>query len=336
MKVYVVSENEFLTLSLKLYEKILNKLKEWENFNCTQDILHKVQIANDFPGKTCAKVTIHGIPNSGVPVAYNIVSLLNDNPEFRLKYYAAVSFKPTSNFIVDIIRDSGKTKEQYSKIIHDPDCFFALIDKKESGLTDYWIKFPWETLKLGDISETSPENIPLQFLEYIGENTKREGLLGTPSRVIDLWNYQYSGYNVDIEGLFINSSESNIDKMIVLDNLEYYSTCECHLLPIFGKCYIGYIPNKKIIEVSKLIQLVDAFSQRLQMQENLTQQIAGAIMKYLEPMGVGVIMTGNSMCMRMVSQGIQKQEPTLKTFAVLGAFKEFVGARNEFLNLIAL
>jgi len=192
-------------------------------------------------------------------------------------------------------------------------------------------------MHLEDIKMTNKlrqgKDIIVEFLKYIGEYPSREGLLDTPSRVVKSWDFLYSGYKADVDSLFVKFDAVDTDQMIVLDNIEFYSTCEHHLLPFYGKCHIAYIPKKKVIGVSKLARLVEVFSRRLQIQENLTAQIANTIMDKLDPLGVAVIMTAQHFC--MTSRGVQKQNSVMKTSCLKGVFGQ-PEVRAEFLKLITI
>lgn len=171
------------------------------------------------------------------------------------------------------------------------------------------------------------------LLIKIGEDPKREGLLKTPERVEKSYKYLTSGYheNIDeiVNGAFFKSEDN---EMIVINNIEFYSLCEHHMLPFYGKCHIAYIPNKTILGLSKFSRITDHFARRLQIQERLTTQIAEYVEKILQPMGVGVVIESSHLCMMM--RGVQKQNSFATTSALRGKFKSDIRTRNEFLNLI--
>ncbi|MCK4799253.1 MAG: GTP cyclohydrolase I FolE [Spirochaetes bacterium] len=172
-----------------------------------------------------------------------------------------------------------------------------------------------------------------ELLIKIGENPDREGLRDTPIRVEKAYNFLTKGYNQDIKNI-VNKAvfESENNEMIIVKDIEFYSLCEHHLLPFFGKCHIAYIPNKKIIGLSKLSRITDHFSRRLQIQERLTSLIAKCIEEVLQPLGVGVVIEAMHLCMMM--RGVQKQNSYAITSALRGMFKSDSRTRNEFLNLI--
>jgi GTP cyclohydrolase IA len=172
-----------------------------------------------------------------------------------------------------------------------------------------------------------------KMLALIGEDPNREGLRRTPERFEKAFRYLTSGYRQDPERL-LNGAMFSVcyDNMVVVKDIELYSLCEHHLLPFFGKCHVAYIPNKKVVGLSKIARLVNMFARRLQIQERLTSQIAKAIQDRLSPEGVGVVIEARHLC--MVMRGVEKQHSSAMTSAMLGAFRENKQTRDEFLSLI--
>ena len=172
-----------------------------------------------------------------------------------------------------------------------------------------------------------------KLLQEVGEDPTREGLLKTPARVAKSWVYFSRGYNQDLDDVVNNAifKESSKD-MVVVRDVEFFSLCEHHLLPFFGKAHVGYIPDGQIIGLSKIPRIIDMFSRRLQVQERLTNQIAEAIHTVLNPVGVAIVMEGRHMCMQM--RGVEKQNSLATTSTMLGKFRESVRTRNEFMSLI--
>jgi GTP cyclohydrolase I len=167
----------------------------------------------------------------------------------------------------------------------------------------------------------------------LGEDPTRQGLLKTPERAAQAIVDLTAGYTQNLDGI-INGAiyESDNDEMVILKDIEFYSLCEHHLLPFVGKCHIGYLPNKKVIGISKIARIVDHFSKRLQIQENLTKQIADCLLDKIDAKGVGVIIEAQHFCMMM--RGVQKQNSTMSTSMMLGLFRSDDKTRAEFLSLI--
>lgn len=182
-----------------------------------------------------------------------------------------------------------------------------------------------------NIEET--KNLVKQLLVQIGENPNREGLLKTPERIARAWEYLTNGYGKDVDEIMNKAVfKEKYDEMVIVKNIDFYSMCEHHLLPFFGKVHVAYIPNGKIIGLSKIPRLVEIFARRLQVQERLTQQIADTLNEYLQPDGVGVVIEAMHMCMMM--RGVEKQNSVATTSAMHGSFKEDQRTREEFLTLI--
>lgn len=171
-----------------------------------------------------------------------------------------------------------------------------------------------------------------EIIDFLGEDVEREGLIETPKRVQKAYEEIFSGYKQNPKDLMKTFQEGTCEEMVILKNCEFYSTCEHHMFPFFGHISIGYIPNKKVIGISKLARLVDCFSKRMQIQERMTTQIADTIMNELDARGVFVICEGVHFCMR--SRGVKKQDASMVTSAIRGVFKENAEARQEFLSLI--
>jgi GTP cyclohydrolase I len=172
-----------------------------------------------------------------------------------------------------------------------------------------------------------------KLLQEIGEDASREGLQKTPRRASAAFLYLTKGYRDNIDKIINNAIfESDNDEMIIVKDIELYSLCEHHLLPFFGKCHVGYLPNGKIIGLSKVARIVDVFARRLQVQENLTKQIAETLMRYTHAKGVGVVIEAKHLCMMM--RGVEKQNSLMKTSCMLGQFRSQSSTRAEFLSLI--
>jgi GTP cyclohydrolase I len=176
-------------------------------------------------------------------------------------------------------------------------------------------------------------NLVSQLLKALGESPRRNGLVKTPERVAKALLFMTKGYHEDIERL-LNGALFPIeyDEMVIVKDIDFFSMCEHHMLPFFGKCHVGYLPNKKVVGLSKIPRVVDAFARRLQVQERLTTQIAETLKRKLDAHGVAVVMEARHLCMMM--RGVEKQNTLAVTSSMLGAFRTQDQTRNEFLKLI--
>ena len=172
-----------------------------------------------------------------------------------------------------------------------------------------------------------------KIIEEVGEDPDREGLAGTPDRVDKALRFLTSGYTVNPEELLNNALfDVQYDEMVIVSNIDFFSMCEHHLLPFFGKCHVGYLPDKKVIGISKIVRLVEMYSRRFQVQERLTTQIAKTIEETIKPLGVGVIVEAQHMCMQI--RGVQKQNSIMTTSSMKGVFMSNPAARTELMQLI--
>jgi len=172
-----------------------------------------------------------------------------------------------------------------------------------------------------------------ELLKEMGENPEREGLQKTPLRVAKAWEFFSRGYNQNLEDIVNNAIfEENTKDMVIIRDVEFFSICEHHLLPFFGKGHIGYIPRGKIIGLSKIPRIIDMYCRRLQVQERLTREVASAVKNVLNPVGVAVVMEGQHMCMQM--RGVEKQNSLATTSTMLGKFRESARTRSEFMALV--
>jgi GTP cyclohydrolase I len=183
------------------------------------------------------------------------------------------------------------------------------------------------------VTSASYEELVREMLVRLGEDPAREGLANTPERVRKAMQFLTKGYNEDPEALLKGALFSvNYDEMVIVKDVEVFSLCEHHLLPFFGKVHVAYIPNGRVIGLSKVPRLIELFSRRLQIQERLTTQIAETIQKVIEPQGVGVVIEARHLCMMM--RGVEKQHSAAVTSSMLGSFRTEVETRTEFLSLI--
>lgn len=173
------------------------------------------------------------------------------------------------------------------------------------------------------------------LLEQIGEDTDRQGLVDTPRRAANALEFMTRGYRQTLKEVVNNAVfESSNDQMVVVRDIELYSMCEHHLLPFTGRCHVGYLPAGKVIGLSKIARIVDMYARRLQIQESLTQQVADAVMDVTGAAGVGVLIEAKHLCMMM--RGVEKQNSSMKTSVMLGAFRKDPRTRTEFLNLVSI
>jgi len=259
-------------------------------------------------------IRVFGIPKNGMILT-----------AFLPKGFIAWDDPETCNIILDDILDSGRTVNSYAKK-YPKKQIIVLYNKQKEDLG--WIVLPWEDEK------KDAEDLVARQIEMLGEDSTREGLIKTPERVVKSWQYLFSGYNKEDDVLLsaIFTSE-NSDEMVILKDIEFYSMCEHHILPFYGKAHIGYIPkDNKVVGVSKLARLVEVYSRRLQIQERLTAQIANAINDALKPEGVGVVLEAKHLC--MMARGVEKQNSIMTTSAMYGIFREKPETRAEFLDRI--
>lgn len=288
------------------------------------------------PGHTVAStgLKVYPVPRGGVPAAYAVYGAwlaLRANSPYMMDW-TFVDSPEEADFAIDDVIDSGRTAERLSE---GHDLFtFALVDKRvpDSPYAHSWIVFPWETSM-----EAGIEDHIVRLLEFVGEDPNRGGLLETPARVAKAWKFWCGGYSEDpasILKVFEDGAEK-CDEMVLVKDIPIYSHCEHHLAPIFGKVTIAYIPNGKIVGLSKLSRLANAFARRLQVQERLTNQIADALNDHLGARAVGVILKARHMCME--SRGVCQQGHHTITSALRGRFIEDTeagrAARAEFMKL---
>jgi GTP cyclohydrolase IA len=186
---------------------------------------------------------------------------------------------------------------------------------------------------MNDNSKKIIEEVTHRLLKSIGENPEREGLLRTPHRVAKAWDYFSEGYRINLDDIVNNAVfNENCSEMVVVRDIEFFSMCEHHMIPFFGRAHVGYLPNGKVIGLSKIPRIVDMFSRRLQLQERLTSQVANTLQDVLDPNGVAVVIEGRHLCMQM--RGVEKQNSYASTSAMLGQFRESAETRSEFLSII--
>lgn len=261
-------------------------------------------------------MAIYGVPRGGIHVAQELQSCYPE--KFHL-----VENPADANVFIDDIIDSGATKKRYEKNYPGVP-FFALFNKNEF---DSWIVFPWE---IGE--EAGPEENIRRLLEYIGEDPNREGLVETPRRILKAYDRLFGGYRQKAEDLMKVFIDGACNEMVILKNIRFYSTCEHHMLPFFGVAHVAYIPNGKVVGVSKLARLVDMYARRMQIQERIGTQVVDTLMKLLDAKGAACVIRAQHMC--MTSRGVENQTAEMVTSALRGAFLENVQTRMEFMQMI--
>ena len=225
---------------------------------------------------------------------------------------------------LDDIIDSGATA---NRMMEDHGMkTIALVDKRISQDYDGWVVFPWE-----ESLPASGVDTVIRMLEYIGEDPNRKGLRHTPERVIRAWEEMYRGYTKDPDAL-LTWFEDDTDEMVVCRNIQFYSTCEHHLLPFYGKVAIGYIPEGKVLGISKLARVTDVFARRLQVQERLTREIGEFLGQHTSHVAVHI----EAVHMCMMARGVGQQTSSLVTNYLTGAFRETPEARQEFFDMVKL
>lgn len=265
---------------------------------------------------------LYGVPRGGVAAAYLVAAALNG----RCTIAAGAE---DADFLVDDIIDSGKTRDRYLSL-YPGKPFVALYERGVNiNPPDAWVVFPWEVS-----AESGIEDNIVRLLQFVGEDPTRGGLLETPGRVAKAWSHWCGGYQIKPEDVLktFEDGANGVDEMITVRDIPFYSHCEHHLAPFFGTATISYIPNGKIVGLSKLSRLLDVYARRLQVQERLTNQVADALTTHLTPKGVGVMVRARHLCME--SRGVAKQGHETVTTAVRGAMKENAAARAEFLDAV--
>ena len=261
-----------------------------------------------------------GIPRGGIPAAYALTACCSHVITTDDLYEADI-------FIDDII-DSGATLQKWCDE-YPGKPFYALIDKTVPGpFQKAWVVFPWE----GTAENGITDNI-VRLLQYVGEDAGRGGLEETPMRVAKAWKFWCSGYGKDPKDVLkvFEDGADGCDEMVVVKDIPLYSHCEHHMAAIIGTATVAYIPDGKIVGLSKLSRLVDIFARRLQVQERLTNQIADALQDGLQPKGVGVVVKARHLCME--SRGVCQQGHHTITSALRGVMRNDASARAEFLSL---
>jgi GTP cyclohydrolase I len=230
---------------------------------------------------------------------------------------------------VDDIVDKGNTRHRFNSLYGNKP-FYALVDKTtpECDCQGSWVSFPWERMN----NEDAPTENIVRLLQYIGEDPTREGLKETPNRVIRSYETLFGGYKQDPKDVMKVFEDGACDEMVLLKGIPFTSCCEHHMLPFLGRAHIAYIPNGKVIGVSKLARILEIYARRLQIQERIGQQITQCLMEYLKPKGAACILEATHLC--MACRGVQKQDSVMITSSLRGAFLDEAMTRSEFMSMI--
>lgn len=283
----------------------------------TPDELRQRIAIIDLPG-----LKVYPVPKGGMCLAaYLQNATVVDDPE-------------SADVILDDIIDSGATRSRYD---HLGAHFFAPIDKQGADAHLGWVVFPWEMRS----EESGPTDAVVRILQAIGEDPTRPGLLDTPKRYVKAFQDLTKGYNEDPEPILarvfdMEGGDEDVpvySGIVLLRDIEVYSLCEHHLLPFVGRAHIAYIPRgNKVVGISKLARVLDVYARRLQCQEKLTAQVADAIVKHLDPLGVAVIIEAEHFCIRM--RGVGKQNSVMVTSDMRGYFFDLESTRAELLAML--
>lgn len=297
------------------------------------------QIADGLPEKIKNKnlvyrdaidIRLYGVPRGGIAAAYAVALALRGLVHINVDDACVriVGQPSEATNIIDDIYDSGATFRRYQAAFPNTQ-FHVLFDKTVTTWAGRWLVLPWE---VGD-GDASAEDIVVRLLQYIGEDPTREGLQDTPRRYLAAWREWARGYGQDpaeILKTFADGAKA-YDEMVVVHNIPVASKCEHHLADMVGTAHVGYIPNNRIVGLSKIPRVVDVFARRLQVQERMTVQIADAIHDTLNPFGVGVLLRCSHSCMS--TRGVNIHGSVTTTSAMRGALLEKPEARGEFLRL---
>jgi GTP cyclohydrolase I len=271
---------------------------------------------------------LYGIPRGGIPAAFAVAGKLASEG----MDVAVIDNPASADWIIDDIYDSGRTEKRWCARFPDKP-FMVLFDKREKQW-QHWLVMPWEVGEAGN--DASANDIVTRLLEFIGDDPSREGLEETPARVLKAWTEWSTGYGIDPASVLktFTDGADGVDEWVVVHNIPVVSKCEHHLADIIGVAHVGYIPNGRIVGLSKLARLVDVFGRRLQVQERLTNQIANALVEHLRPKAVGVIVRASHACMS--TRGVNIHGSLTTTSAMRGAALDKPETRAEFLQLCSM
>ena len=299
----------------------ITKNLSWSDISMRADrVVEKITLR--FPEHTKRPVALYGVPRGGVFAALAVRDRFNGQGSYL------VEMPEQADVIVDDIIDSGNTKERYVRLYSKP--FFALVTPDDGDRKpDEWISFPWERMN----GENGPQDAVTRLIEYIGEDPQREGLRETPKRVVKAYDELFSGYGVAPSSVLKCFEDDSCDEMVILTGIEFVSMCEHHMLPFIGSAHIAYIPNGKVVGISKLARLLEVFTRRLQIQERICQQVTNTLMVGLEPKGAACVLEAKHLC--MTCRGVNKQQSIMITSSLEGVFRN-QPVREEFLAMVRM
>lgn len=269
-------------------------------------------------------VYLYGVPRGGVHASLLVAQAL----AFHRVGTVQVTDPDQADVLVDDIIDTGSTRSQFINRCGTP--FVALVDKQSaSDKCLGWVVFPWEKTD----EAAGPEENVRRLIEFLGDDPQREGLRETPTRVLRSYERLFGGYHQDPQQVMKTFQSQECDEIVLLKNVEFYSTCEHHMLPFYGRAHVAYIPDGRLLGISKLARLVEIYSRRLQIQERLCAEITTCLMNILHPRGAACVMEAQHLC--MISRGVEKQNSIMVTSSLQGVFREDARTRNEFMTMIA-
>ncbi len=280
-------------------------------------------ILDEIFGNISIPLCLYGVPRGGIQAAH----LVSERLSVKGVNNILVEDIEEVDVIIDDIIDTGATRKKYDEYTNQ---FYALVDYQGKDKPDKgrWTSFPWERMS----NEDAPTQNIVRLLQYIGEDPEREGLKETPDRVIISFEKLYGGYKQSTKDIIKCFEKETCDEIVLLKNIEFYSTCEHHMLPFFGKAHIAYIPNKRVIGISKLARILEIYARRLQIQERLCQQITKDLQEFLDPQGAACIIEAQHFC--MTSRGVEKQNSIMVTSSLTGVFKTKIEARQELMSMV--
>lgn len=297
----------------------------WEE--CTRRAKNIAEdIRFDMEDRHTRPVYLYGVPRGGI---FATQLVLTELASLSLES-AMCNNANDADYVIDDIVDTGKTALKYVQGLTKHRPFYSLYNKTD-GSDDAkmgWIVFPWEAMQ----EETAPTENVRRLIEYIGDDPNREGLLETPNRVIRSYEKLFGGYKQNPEDIGTVFLDHAYDQIVVLKSIEMVSSCEHHMLPFYGQAHIAYLPDKKLLGISKLARILEIYARRLQIQERLTNEVADAVMKIAEPKGAACVIEAQHLC--MVARGVEKQHSIMVTSCMRGCFQESDKTRAEFLRLI--